>query len=313
MKLTILDGMAVNPGDLSWDIFKKYTDVTVYQTTEQNQVIERIADSEAVILNKIRITEDVLSACPKLKYIGVMATGYNVIDVAAVKKAGITVCNIPAYSTEAVAQHVFALLLHFSNHVALHNQSVHNGAWISASIFCYWEKPLFELAGKTLGILGYGNIGKKVEQIASAFGMNVLICPHRPNGSPNCVSFDELLQKADVLSLHVPLTDETKEIINRTTLEKMKKGAYLINTARGALVNEAELASALFDGKLAGYAADVLCEEPMQEATPLKDAPNCVLTPHIAWAPLETRRRCLEIGFRNFEAWLNGSVQNSIY
>ncbi|MCR5495074.1 MAG: D-2-hydroxyacid dehydrogenase [Treponema sp.] len=313
MKLTILDGMALNPGDLSWNAFSEFAEVTVYQETPQDKVIERIADSDAVLLNKININSEILSACKNLKYIGVLATGYNVIDIEAVKKAGITVCNIPAYSTMAVAQHVFALILNFSNLVSLHNQSVRDGDWLKSPIFCYWKKPLFELNGKTLGILGYGNIGKQVEKIALSFGMKVLITPHKSNGKENCVSLHELLSKSDILTLHAPLTKETEKIINSESLARMKNGAYLINTARGGLVDEKAVKEALDNGKLSGFAADVISEEPMKESNPLYKAENCVLTPHLAWAPLETRERCLNIGLENFKGWLNGKIQNSIY
>lgn len=313
MKLTILDGNAVNPGDLSWDIFKKYADVTVYGQTAPESVIERIADSDAVLLNKIIINKEVLSHCKNLKYIGVMATGYNVIDVDAVKEAGITVCNIPAYSTMAVAQHTFAFIQNFSNQVALHNESVHKGDWTKAEMFCYWKKPLFELCGKTLGILGYGNIGKQVEKIALAYGMNVIVHPHTPKGLKNEVSLEELFIKSDILTLHVPLNKETEHIVNSENIALMKDGAYIINTARGGLTDENAVQEALKSGKLAGYAADVLTEEPMNPACPLLNAQNCVLTPHLAWAPLETRQRCLNIGFENFEGWIKGKIQNSIY
>lgn len=313
MKLTILDGNAVNPGDLSWDIFKKYADITVYGQTAPESVIERIADSDAVLLNKIVINKEILSHCKNLKYIGVMATGYNVIDVEAVKEAGITVCNIPAYSTMAVAQHTFAFIQNFSNQVALHNESVHNGDWTKAEMFCYWKKPLFELCGKTLGILGYGNIGKQVEKIALAYGMNVIVHPHTPKGLKNKVSLEDLFIKSDILTLHVPLNKETEHIVNSENIALMKDGAYIINTARGGLTDENAIQEALKSGKLAGYAADVLTEEPMNLECPLLNAPNCVLTPHLAWAPLETRQRCLNIGFENFEGWIKGKIQNSIY
>lgn len=313
MKLTILDAKALNPGDLSWDFFNKFAEVTVYQTTPQNLVAERIGDSDAILLNKIIINEEILSKCPNLKYIGVLATGYNVIDIPAVKKHGITVCNIPAYSTAAVAQHVFALLLHFSNQVDIHNQSVLEGDWKKAPIFCYWKKPLFELDGKTFGIVGYGNIGKRVEQIAKSFGMNVIVCPHKPNGQPNCVTLDELYAKSDIISFHVPLTSETENMINKESISKMKDGVYLINTARGGLINEADMKDALASGKVAGFGADVLAVEPMSQDCKLFGAENCVLTPHLAWAPLETRKRCLDIACNNFESWLKGCPVNSIY
>ena len=313
MKLTILDAQALNPGDLSWDFFNSYAEVKIYQQTPSNLVAERIGDSDAILINKIIINEEILSKCKNLKYIGVLATGYNVIDIEAVKNHGVTVCNIPAYSTSAVAQHTFALLLSFSNQVSIHNESVLMGDWKKAPIFCYWKKPLFELEGKTLGILGYGNIGKKVEKIAEAFGMKVLISPHKKIEKENCVSFEELLSKSDIISLHVPLTSETNRIINKDSIQKMKNGVYIINTARGGLVDEIDLKKALEEGKIAGYGADVLSEEPMTENCLIYNCKNTILTPHIAWAPLETRKRCLSIGQENFLAWLQGKPQNTIY
>lgn len=314
MKLTILDGNALNPGDLSWDCFKKYADVTVYPRTKPEEVIQRIGTSDCILLNKISIDENILNQCKNLKYIGVLATGYNVIDVEAVKKAGICTTYIPSYSTMAVSQHVFSLITYFSNHVAIHNESVKKGNWISSLDFCYWNKPLIELCGKTLGILGYGNIGKQVEKIAQSFGMNTIICPHNFSKQiKNCVTQDELWKKSDFITLHAPLTNQTFEIINKNSISKMKDGVYIINTARGALVNENDVSKALYSKKIAGYAADVLCNEPMKEDCPLLNAPNCVLTPHIAWAPYETRSRLLHIALENFEMWLKGSPQNTIY
>ncbi len=313
MKLVILDAQALNPGDLSWDFFTSYAEVTVYQHTPENLVAERIGNADAILINKININSSVIEKCKNLRYIGVLATGYNVIQVEAVKKAGIIVSNIPAYSTSAVAQHTFALLLNFTNQVAFHNESVLNGDWKKSQIFCYWKKPMTELEGKTFGIFGYGNIGKKVEKIAESFGMNVIVCPHKPNGKPNCVSKKELFEKSDIISLHAPLTSETEKIIDKTSIKKMKDGVFILNTARGGLVCENDVKAALESGKIAGYGADVLEEEPMTEDCVLFGAKNCVLTPHIAWAPLETRKRCLRIGEENFVAWLNGKPQNTIY
>lgn len=313
MKLTILDGHAVNPGDLNWDMFKKYADVTVYEHTPQESVISRIGNSDAILLNKINITSNVLESCKNLKYIGVLATGYNVIDLQAVKNAKICVTNIPSYSTEAVSQHVFALILHFTNHVALHNTSVQNGDWIKNPNFCYWLSPLQELSGKTLGILGYGNIGKQVEKIAKAFNMNVLVCPHKPiKEKSNSVSFDTLLKESDFISLHVPLTMETNKIINSSSISKMKDGVYIINTARGGIVNEEDIKNAVKAKKIAGYAADVVQEEPMSKNSPLLNVENIVLTPHIAWAPIQTRKRLLQIAENNFKSWLEGKPINTI-
>ena len=313
MKLTVLDGYAMNPGDLNWDSFSKYADITVFERTPQELAVEHIGNSDAILLNKVKITSDILSKCTNLKYIGVLATGYNVIDVDAVKKAGICATFIPDYSTNAVAQHVFALITYFTNHVAVHNESVINGDWTKNPDFCYWKKPLIELCGKTLGILGYGKIGRQTAKIAEAFGMNVIVCPHKITPEiENFVNFDSLLKKSNFISLHVPLTEETEEIIDSSAISKMKDGAYIINTARGGLINENDMRAALDSGKIGGYAADVILHEPMNSDCPLLNAPNCVLTPHIAWAPPETRARLLKIAVENFASYLEGNVQNSI-
>ena len=303
----------MNPGDLSWDSFSKYADITVFERTPQELAVEHIGNSDAILLNKVKITSDILSKCTNLKYIGVLATGYNVIDVDAVKKAGICATYIPDYSTNAVAQHVFALITYFTNHVAVHNGSVINGDWTKNPDFCYWKKPLIELCVKTLGILGYGKIGRQTAKIAEAFGMNVIVCPHKITPEiENFVNFDSLLKKSNFISLHVPLTEETEEIIDSSAISKMRDGAYIINTARGGLINENDMRAALDSGKIGGYAADVLLHEPMNSDCPLLNAPNCVLTPHIAWAPPETRARLLKIAVENFASYLEGNVQNSI-
>lgn len=313
MKLAILDAHADNPGDLSWDSFKEFADVVLYDRTSSNDVINRIGDADAIFVNKVQITEEILQKAPKLKYIGVCATGYNVIDLDSCSKRNIIVTNIPAYSTNAVAQHVFALITNFSNNVSLHNQSVHAGEWIQSPDFVYWKEPLFELAGKTLGIFGYGEIGSKVAEIGKAFGMKI-ICNTRTKkpGMPEFVSFEELLKEADILTLHAPLTDLTKNIINKESLSLMKKSAYLINTARGGFVVEKDLAECLKAGGIAGYAADVIATEPMLPDCPLLNCPNCVLTPHIAWAPKETRKRLLDIAYENFKAWIDGHPINVV-
>lgn len=303
----------MNPGDLSWDSFSKYADITVFERTPQELAVEHIGNSDAILLNKVKITSEILSKCTNLKYIGVLATGYNIIDVDAVKKAGICATFIPDYSTNAVAQHVFALITYFTNHVAVHNESVINGDWTKNPDFCYWKKPLIELCGKTLGILGYGKVGRQTAKIAEAFGMNVIVCPHKITPEiENFVNFDSLLKKSNFISLHVPLTEETEEIIDSSAISKMRDGAYIINTARGGLINENDMRAALDSGKIGGYAADVLLHEPMNSDCPLLNAPNCVLTPHIAWAPPETRARLLKIAVENFASYLEGNVQNSI-
>ena len=313
MKLTILDGHAVNPGDLPWDSFKEFAEITVYERTPADLVAERIGNSDAVFLNKIKLTEEIFNLCPNLKYVGVLATGYNVVDIEAAKKHNIIVTNIPAYSTDSVAQHVFAFILNFTNQVSIHNESVQNGDWIKCPDFCYWNSSLMELTGKTLGIFGYGNIGKKVAEIAKVFGMNVICCTRTPKeGMQEKVSFEELMSRSDFVSLHAPLTEQTANIINKDSLKLMKKTAFLINTARGGFVVEKDLADALNNEQIAGFAADVLLEEPMSDNCPLRGAKNCIITPHIAWAPYETRKRLQGIAYNNLKSWLEGKPINVV-
>ena len=313
IKLTILDGHAVNPGDLPWTFLEGLVDFKVYERTSPEQVIERIGNSDAIFLNKIQITKEIFEACPNLKYIGVLATGYNVIDIKAAKEHGVVVTNIPAYSTDSVAQHVFSFILYFTNQVAQHSESVMNGDWVKCRDFCFWNGSLSELAGKTLGIFGYGNIGRKVSEIAKAFGMKVICCTRTQKPDmPESVSFEELLKRSDFLTLHAPLTEQTKNIINKETLSLMKPEAYLINTARGGFVVEQDLADCLNEGRIAGYAADVLIQEPMAENCPLLKAKNCVITPHIAWAPRETRKRLQGIAEENLKAWISGKPINVV-
>lgn len=313
MKITVLDGHALNPGDVSWDFLRKYGEVTIYDRTPDDLIVERIGQSQMVFLNKVVITEKIFEQCPSLKYIGVLATGYNVVDVIAAKKHNVIVTNIPSYSTDAVAQHVFSFILHFTNQVALHNESVKKGEWVSCPDFCYWLSPLTELKGKTLGIFGYGSIGSKVAEIAKAFGLNV-ICHTRTQkqNMPPMVSFEQLLKESDFISLHAPLTEQTRNIINKDSLSLMKKTAYLINTARGGFIVENDLKEALNNDKIAGYAADVVLTEPMDKTSPLLEAKNCIITPHIAWAPLETRQRLLRIAQENIEAFLSGKPINVV-
>ena len=315
MKITVLDGHAANPGDISWESIQALGEFTVYERTPQEKILERIGDSDIILLNKIKITRDIIARCPNLKYIGVLATGYNVVDTAACHEKGIVVTNIPAYSTDAVAQHVFAFLLAFANRVQEHSASVHAGDWTRNPDFCYWLSPLTELSGKTLGIFGFGNIGQKVAKIAHAFGMNVLIHAHSDRsftGSEKNVPLEELFSQSDFITLHAPLTDETANLINEKTLSLMKPSAILINTARGGLVDEKAVKNALDAEKIAGYAADVILQEPMDAGCPLYQAKNCLLTPHIAWAPKETRERLLEIATKNIQAFLQGKPQNTV-
>ncbi|MBQ5491805.1 MAG: D-2-hydroxyacid dehydrogenase [Treponema sp.] len=315
MHITILDGNALNPGDLSWDALKQLGTLTVYPRTEPKEVIERIGSSEAILLNKVNITEEILSACPNLKYIGVQATGYNVIDIEACKKHGVTVTNVPAYSTAAVAQLTFAFMSEAACRTKLHSDSVLAGDWTKSPDFCYWKMPLTELEGKTLGIFGYGNIGRRVARIAEAYGMKVIVCTRTQKPDiPNPVDFDTLLSQSDILTLHAPLTPQTDGIINKASLAKMKKSAWIINTARGAFVNEQDLCDALTQGTIAFYAADVVSQEPMQKDNPLLKAPKdkILITPHIAWAAVETRKRLLDVVIQNITAWSQGKSQNVV-
>lgn len=315
MKITVLDGHALNPGDLSWSEIASLGDFSVFDRTPRELVAERIGNSEIVILNKIQITDELLEKCPNLRYIGVLATGYNVVDVVACKKRGIIVTNIPSYSTEAVAQHTFAYILNWTNRVTEHSSDVSAGGWIKSRDFSYFLSPLSELCGKTLGIFGYGNIGKKVAQIAKAFGMKVIVCTHgkKSTGDENeSVSIEELFSKSDFITLHAPLTEETRNIANEKTISLMKKSAFLVNTARGGLVDEVALSNALNSEKIAGYACDVLNSEPMDENCPLLNAKNCIITPHIAWAAFETRSRLMEIAIENIKSFLSGNAKNVV-
>ena len=316
MKIVILESKAVNPGDLSWDAIKTFGDVTLYDRTPAEEAAARIGDAEVVLINKTPITAEVMDKCPKLGLICVEATGYNVVDCAAAKERNILVCNVPAYSTDCVAQFTFALLLEICCRVGLHSDSVHNGDWCRNPDFCYWLTPQMELAGKTLGIIGFGKIGRAVGKIAKAFGMKVLAynrsrCPEG-EAIGEYVSLEQLLAESDVISLHCPMTELTANIICKDTLTKMKDGAILLNTARGGLIQEAELAAALAEGKLRAYAADVVSEEPIKETNPLLSAPNCILTPHMAWAPVEARQRIIDITVKNIQGYLDGNPVNVV-
>jgi glycerate dehydrogenase len=315
MKITVLDGHNVNPGDVSWDCIARFGSLTVYDRTPSDLVIPRIGDSELILLNKISITRAIIQKCPNLKYIGVMATGYNVVDVHACSELGITVTNIPSYSTDAVAQHVFAFILNFTNLIQRHSDSVQNGGWIASPDFCYWLSPLTELAGKTLGIYGFGHIGQQVAKIARAFGMNVIVHVHSEKsftGGEKTVSAEELFAQSDFLTLHAPMTSETAKIVNEKTIALMKKSAIIVNCARGGLADESAVRKALESKSIAGYAADVIEQEPMSPSCPLYKAPNCIITPHIAWAPKETRERLLSIEEANIAAFFAGHPQNVV-
>lgn len=317
MKIVILDGNALNPGDLSYDCIRQFGDVTLYeQTKTEAQTIERIGDSEIVLVNKVPITERILAACPSIKLICVQATGYNIVDCDACAKRGIPVTNVPTYGTAAVAQFTLALILEMCHRIGLHNHSVHQGDWINSENFCYWLTPQMELAGKTLGILGFGRIGRAVGQLAKAFGMKVIAynrseCEEgRQIGE--YVDLETLFRESDILSLHCPLFPETEKIINAENIAKMKDGAMLVNTARGGLVDEQALADALNAGKLRYAAVDVVSQEPMKADNPLLTTRKCIITPHIAWAPVESRQRLLDCVVENIRAFLNGKPQNVV-
>ena len=316
MKIVILDGYSANPGDLSWKELEKLGEVTVYDRTKPSETVARAANSDIVLTNKVVINKDVMAQLPQLKYIGVLATGYNVVDIAAAHERGIIVTNVPAYSTESVAQMVFAHLLTVTNrteHYAIQNRS---GRWTENPDFCYWDFPHQELSGKTFGIVGLGNIGQRVAQIAQAFGMKVKALTSKaaealPNGIEKA-TIEELFATSDVLSLHCPLTDNTRHLINAATLQQMKPSAILINTGRGPLIDDQAVAEALAEGRLAAFCADVLTEEPPKADNPLLSQPNAFITPHIAWASTEARIRLLQVATDNVQAFLNGSPMNVV-
>lgn len=316
MKIVILDGNAVNPGDLSWDCFKQFGAVTVYEYTDNHQAQQRLQGADIVMTNKTPITKALLEACPSVKLICVLATGYNVVDCAGARELGIPVCNVPDYGTNAVAQFTFSLLLELCNRVGHHDRLVHEGVWSACSGFCFWDTPQMELAGKTLGIIGFGRIGRAVGNIAKAMGMRVIAYnrSRHPDGEEigEYVSLDALLAQSDIVSLHCPLSPENTGFINADTLAKMKDGAILLNTARGALLNEADVANALRSGKLRGAAVDVVSNEPIDPANPLLSAPNCIITPHMAWAPLESRQRILDCTVASIRAFLEGNPINTV-
>lgn len=315
MKIVILDAYAANPGDLSWDEFAALGDLTVYDRTAPEDVAARIGDAEVVFINKVRLTDDIFAACPNLKLVSILATGYNIVDLAAAKRRGITVCNVPGYSTRAVVQMTFALLLEICQQVGLHSGAVHAGRWQSCPDFCFWNRPLIELDGKTMGIVGYGAIGSAVGTVAQALGMKLLVTARHEKPVPEgarFVSLPELLAQSDVVSLHCPQTAENARMIDAGALAQMKDGAILINTARGGLLDEQAVADALRSGKLLAAGMDVVSAEPIRADNPLLTAPNCFLTPHIAWAPLETRRRLQTISAENLRAFLAGKPQNVV-
>lgn len=312
MKIVVLDGYTLNPGDLSWDELEKLGEVTVYDRTAPEDVITRIGDATVILTNKVVIDRKVMIACPSLKYVGVLATGYNVVDIATAHELGITVTNIPAYSTNSVAQMVFAHILNITNDIAQYADETKIGKWSANQDFCYWNRPIIELANKTLGIVGLGNIGMAVARIALAFGMKVLAATSKPQSTlPDGITagtVQDVLKNADIISLHCPLTDNTREMINSESIKTMKRTAILINTGRGPLVNEQDLAIALNNEEIVAYGTDVLSIEPARTDNPLLKAKNCYITPHIAWATTEARTRLMTIAVENVRQFIAGET-----
>ncbi len=316
MKITVLDQNTVTRGDIDLSVLAKLGELTLHNVIPENQLIDTIKDADAVICNKAKMTAEVMRQCPKLKYIGLFATGYDNVDTAEAAKRGIVVCNAPNYSTMSVAQHTFSLLLNLASNTAAYHASVQNGDWINSAAFTYLKYPIVEISGKTLGIIGYGAIGRAVAEIGRAFGMNVFIYTRtKPKDFPaayRLVSFAEILTNSDFLTLHCPLTPQTKNLIDASALASMKKTAYLINTSRGGVIEEQALADALRSGQIAGAGIDVLASEPMKKDHPYFTAPNCILTPHVAWASAEARQRLLEIVYQNLEAFLKGNPIHNV-
>lgn len=309
MRIVVLDGFTANPGDLSWAEIETLGEVTVYDRTDEKDIFARAKDADCVLLNKCPMTKETMMKLKNLKYIGVLATGYNIVDTAYAKEAAITVTNIPAYSTDSVAQHVFALILEIAGHVGAHSDACLSGAWENSRDFSFWNYPLTELGGKTLGIIGYGAIGQSVGRIADAFGMNVI--SYSPSKNP-IETLERIYRESDILSLNCPLKENNKEMICADSIEKMKKGVWIINTARGGLVNEQDVKDALMSGKIGYFAADVVSVEPIRHDNPLLTAPNVILTPHIAWAPLEARTRLIKIAADNLKNFIAGTIVNCV-
>ena len=320
MKLVILDGYTENPGDLSWDGLRELAEVTVYDRTsltDPAQTIARIADAEIVLTNKTPLPRAVFEACPNIKMVGVLATGYNVVDIACARERGIPVCNVPAYGTASVSQYAIALLLEACHHIGHHSDAVLAGRWASCPDWCFWDYPLIELEHKTIGIIGFGRIGQSTGRIAKALGMRVLAYDVFPTDAGRVVGeyveLDTLLAASDVIALHCNLTPENEKIICRENIDKMKDGVILVNNARGQLVAEQDLADALNSGKVAAAALDVVSTEPIRSDNPLLQAKNCILTPHISWAPIESRQRILDCTIRNVRQFLSGTPENNVW
>jgi glycerate dehydrogenase len=322
MKIVVLDGYTLNPGDITWEGLEKLGEVTVYDRTAYtlsgaDLIVERVKDAEVVFVNKTPLSREVLDKLPNLKFVGVLATGYNVVDVEAAKEKGIVVTNIPTYGTDSVGQMAIALLLEMCHHVGAHSDSVMRGEWANNADWCYWNYPLIELSGKTMGIIGYGRIGQSTGRIAQALGMKVLAFDAYQNKDLECETMkysdlDTLLANSDVIALHCPLFESTQGIINKNTIAKMKDGVMIVNNSRGPLVVEEDLAEALNSGKVGGAALDVVSSEPIKADNPLLKAKNCIITPHISWAPVESRQRLMDIAVDNLEKFLAGSPVNVV-
>ena len=316
MKIVVLDGYTENPGDLSWGGLEAIGETIVYDRTPADKIVERIGDADAVYTNKTPISRATLDACKNVKFIGVLATGYNVVDVAAAKERGIPVCNIPTYGTDAVGQFAIALLLEICHHVAHHDQAVHEGRWEHNDDWCFWDYPLIELAHKTMGIIGFGRIGQATGRIAKALGMKVIAYDAYPNDSGRAIAeyvdLETLLATSDVIALHCPLFPETEGIINKANIAKMKDGVIILNNSRGPLVVEQDLADALNSGKVYAAGLDVVSTEPIKGDNPLLKAKNCIITPHISWAPKESRQRLMDIAVANLQAFVDGNPQNVV-
>lgn len=319
MKIVILDGYTENPGDLSWEGFEALGELKVYERTsltDVQEIIARIGDAQAVITNKTPISREVFAACKEIKYVGVLATGYNVVDTQTARECGVPVCNIPTYGTEAVAQFAIALLLEICHHIGHHSSAVHEGRWERNQDWCFWDYPLIELAGKTIGIIGFGRIGQATGRIVRAMGMNVIAVDSYPNESgreiATYVSMDELLEMSDVIALHCPLFPETQGIINKVNIEKMKDGVIILNNSRGPLIVEEDLVEALNSGKVYAAGLDVVSTEPIKGDNPLLKTKNCFITPHISWAPKESRQRLMDIAVSNLKAFIDGAALNVV-
>ena len=317
MKIIVLDGYTLNPGDLKWDELQALGDLEVYDRTSKDKIVERIGDAEIIFTNKTPISKETMDLCPNLKYIGVLATGFDAVDLEAADRKSIYVSNIPSYGTNSVAQFTVALLLELCHHVGSHSQAVHRGEWTNNPDWSFWNHPLIELDGKTLGVIGFGRIGQKTAEICQAMGMKVLAYSNRrreelETETLRYVGLDELLANSDVISLHTPLTEDTEGIINKETIGKMKDGVMIINTARGGLIVEEDLAEALDSGKVAGSASDVVSTEPIKMDNPLLHAKNALITPHIAWAPRESRARIISMAGDNLNSYLKGNPKNIV-